>query len=145
MSLPTDQELGLANEDQEVDLTDEDHELGLTDEDHELGLTDEDQEADRQPPVTIRRLSRRTKGSERANPPPESIVRSAQGLNPSRSRAPKTGIDLDRLLTPKEASEFLGLSLSWLAKARMRGDGPPYVKPCRSIRYRVGDLVQWLK
>ena len=32
------------------------------------------------------------------------------------------------LLTPKEAAKLLKVSLSWLAKARMRGDGPPYIK-----------------
>jgi hypothetical protein len=31
------------------------------------------------------------------------------------------------LLTPKEAAKLLKVSLSWLAKARMRGDGPPYI------------------
>jgi hypothetical protein len=34
----------------------------------------------------------------------------------------------ERLLTPKQAAHFLCLSTSWLAKARMRGDGPPYSK-----------------
>ena len=51
----------------------------------------------------------------------------------------------ERLLTAREAADFLRLSLSWLAKARMRGDGPPYVKLGRSVRYREGALVQWLK
>jgi len=51
----------------------------------------------------------------------------------------------ERLLTPKEAANFLRLSVSWLAKARMRGDGPPYVKLGRAIRYREGALVQWLR
>ena len=51
----------------------------------------------------------------------------------------------ERLLTPKEAATFLRLSLSWLAKARMRGDGPPYVKLGRAIRYREGGLMQWLR
>jgi predicted DNA-binding transcriptional regulator AlpA len=51
----------------------------------------------------------------------------------------------ERLLTPKDAADVLRLSLSWLAKARMRGDGPPYVKLGRSIRYREGALVQWLR
>jgi hypothetical protein len=32
------------------------------------------------------------------------------------------------LLTPKEAAKVLKVSLSWLAKARMRGDDPPYIK-----------------
>jgi len=51
----------------------------------------------------------------------------------------------ERLLTPKEVANFLRLSVSWLAKARMRGDGPPYVKLGRAIRYRKGALVQWLR
>jgi hypothetical protein len=29
--------------------------------------------------------------------------------------------------------------------ARMRGDGPPYVKLGRSIRYTEGALLQWIK
>ena len=32
------------------------------------------------------------------------------------------------LLTPKEVAARLRVSQSFLAKARMRGDGPPYVK-----------------
>jgi Helix-turn-helix domain len=48
------------------------------------------------------------------------------------------------LLTQKDAGNFLRLSESWLAKARMRGDGPPYVKVGRAIRYRQDVLVQWL-
>jgi hypothetical protein len=38
----------------------------------------------------------------------------------------------DPLLAPKAAALVLGLSVSWLAKARLRGDGPRFVKvwPC---------------
>lgn len=48
------------------------------------------------------------------------------------------------LLTPGEAAAFLKLSLSWLAKARQRGEGPPYVKLGRSVRYSPSALVGWL-
>ena len=51
----------------------------------------------------------------------------------------------ERLFTPKEAANLLRLSTSWLAKARMRGDGPPFVKFGRSVRYGEGGLVQWMK
>ena len=47
------------------------------------------------------------------------------------------------LLTPKEAARLLKVSLSWLAKARMRGDGPPYSPVGRSIRYTEAELLQW--
>jgi len=50
------------------------------------------------------------------------------------------------LLTPKEAAKLLKVSLSWLAKARMRGDGPPYIQISpRSIRYAETALMQWMK
>ena len=46
------------------------------------------------------------------------------------------------LLTPKEAARLLKVSLSWMAKARMRGDGPPYIRVGRSIRYTEAALLQ---
>jgi predicted DNA-binding transcriptional regulator AlpA len=49
------------------------------------------------------------------------------------------------LLSAKEASRILRVSMSWLAKARMRGDGPPYIKVGRSIRYSEVALLQWMK
>ena len=45
------------------------------------------------------------------------------------------------LLTAKEAAKLLKVSLSWLAKARMRGDGPPYIRVGRSIRYSRSRLA----
>ncbi len=66
--------------------------------------------------------------------PLESTLESAR--EPNRS---------DRLLTPKEAANFLRVSDSWLAKARMQGNGPPFVKIGRSIRYRESDLLRWMR
>ena len=54
-------------------------------------------------------------------------------------------LSIGRLRTPKEAAEFLRVSTSFLAKARMRGDGPPYIKIGRSIRYSEIALIQWMK
>jgi Helix-turn-helix domain len=51
----------------------------------------------------------------------------------------------DRMLTPEEAANFLRLSESWLAKARMRGDGPPYAKYGRAIRYPESGLIGYTK
>jgi excisionase family DNA binding protein len=59
------------------------------------------------------------------------------------SQKPQTGIPV--LLTPHEAAKVLKLSLSWLAKGRMRGHGPPYMKVGRSIRYSEAALLQWMK
>jgi predicted DNA-binding transcriptional regulator AlpA len=54
-------------------------------------------------------------------------------------------ISIDPLLTPRAAAELLSVSESWLAKARMRGDGPPYVKVGRAVRYAQAAVLQWLK
>ncbi len=51
----------------------------------------------------------------------------------------------DPLLTPHDAAQFLALSRSWLAKLRLTGDGPPYVKLGRQVRYRLSDLEAWLQ
>ncbi len=62
------------------------------------------------------------------------------GVGPQKPAAP-----IIVLLTAKEAAKLLKVSLSWLAKARMRGDGPTYVKVGRSIRYAETALIQWMK
>ena len=49
----------------------------------------------------------------------------------------------DPLLTPNDAARLLALSRSWLAKLRMTGDGPAYVKLGRQVRYRLSDLQAW--
>ncbi len=49
------------------------------------------------------------------------------------------------LLTPKETAGRLKVSTSWLAKARMRGDGPPFLKIGRAIRYSEAALLHWMK
>ena len=54
-----------------------------------------------------------------------------QGRAPSE----KPGTIIPVLLTPKEAARRLKLSNSWLSKARMRGDGPPYIRAGHAIRY----------
>ena len=55
----------------------------------------------------------------------------------SPSQKPPTAIAV--LRTPKEAAQFLKLSTSWLAKARMRGDGPPYIKFGRAKLSGIGN------
>ena len=47
-----------------------------------------------------------------------------RGLVHSKATAPAAIV----LLTAAEAARILKVSLSWLAKARMRGDGPPFIK-----------------
>lgn len=46
-------------------------------------------------------------------------------------------------LNTLEAAAYLRLSKSTLAKARVSGRGPPYLKVGRRVLYRHGDLDAW--
>jgi predicted DNA-binding transcriptional regulator AlpA len=63
----------------------------------------------------------------------------------AESRGAKSATSVPVVLTPKEAARSLKLSNSWLAKARMRGDGPPFIRIGRSIRYAEVALTKWMK
>ena len=45
---------------------------------------------------------------------------------------------------PREAADYLHSSESTLAKKRLNGDGPPFVRIGRAIRYRRSDLDAWM-
>lgn len=55
-----------------------------------------------------------------------------------------------KVLSEKEAAEYVGMSRSFLRQDRMNGfrecrtEGPPYIKIGRSIRYLKADLDAWL-
>ena len=54
-------------------------------------------------------------------------------------------MDIQRKLRAPEAAVYLGLSASTLAKMRLRGDGPPYLKAGkRIVLYDTQDLEAWL-
>jgi hypothetical protein len=61
---------------------------------------------------------------------------------PGSSSAPTT---IPVLLTPREASEKCHCSISFLAKKRMTGDGPPYIKVGTRVHYTEPALIQWMK
>ena len=46
-------------------------------------------------------------------------------------------------LTPREASDLLGLSAERLSGYRRRRQGPDYYKFGRLVRYRLQDLLEW--
>jgi hypothetical protein len=47
---------------------------------------------------------------------------------------------MQKLLKPADAAEFLGLSTSNLAKRRMTGEGPRFVKMNGAVRYDLEGL-----
>jgi predicted DNA-binding transcriptional regulator AlpA len=54
-------------------------------------------------------------------------------------------IPFDPLLSPPEAAVVLAVSLSWLAKARLRGDGPNFVKVGRAVKYQRSSLLEYVR
>lgn len=61
---------------------------------------------------------------------------------PQNPRAPKSGVSA---LTPQEAAFVLGRSVATLARWRVTGEGPAFVRPkSRLVRYRLVDLEAFL-
>ena len=52
-------------------------------------------------------------------------------------------LDRERALTTDQASKITGQAPITMAQQRARGDGPPFIRINRSIRYRLGDLLDW--
>ena len=51
-----------------------------------------------------------------------------------------------RALTEADAASYIGLSRSYLRASRLgRGDGPPYVRAGRAVRYLLDDVDRWLE
>ena len=52
----------------------------------------------------------------------------------------------DELLDTRAQAEWLGVSVQWLEIARVRGDGPPFLKLApRIVRYPRGGTRRWLR
>jgi len=75
-------------------------------------------------------------------------------MRPARSRtahqetivmSEKSPSAIPILLSAKEAADKCRCSISYLAKARMSGNGPPFIKRGRSVLYAEPVLLQWLK
>jgi excisionase family DNA binding protein len=46
---------------------------------------------------------------------------------------------------PPQAAEYLNCTISWLAKTRIRGGGPKYVKLGRKVLYPYSELDAWIQ
>jgi predicted DNA-binding transcriptional regulator AlpA len=51
----------------------------------------------------------------------------------------------EKLLTPKELAERLGVKVNTLAGWRVGREGPIYIKVGRLVRYRAGDIEAYLQ
>jgi predicted DNA-binding transcriptional regulator AlpA len=54
-------------------------------------------------------------------------------------------IPIEPLLQPKEAARILNVSISWLAKSRLSGTGPRFIKVGRAVRYLESSLREYIK
>jgi hypothetical protein len=52
-------------------------------------------------------------------------------------------LEVERALDTNQAAAILGHATITLAQWRMRGDGPRFFRCGRSIRYRLGDLIEY--
>lgn len=48
------------------------------------------------------------------------------------------------LLREQEVAAKLGVHLNTMRRMRARGDGPPPVRLGRLVRYRWGDVAEWM-
>lgn len=63
-----------------------------------------------------------------------------------RTGRPSDGQPAERLLTPQETGELLGIAPQTLAHWRCKGRGPAYrLLSARCVRYEAGAIEQWLK
>jgi predicted DNA-binding transcriptional regulator AlpA len=69
--------------------------------------------------------------------------------NPSTtaaSVAPQASHDstnLETAIDSRETARILGLSPVTLQQIRARGEGPPFFRIGRTVRYRLGDVIAW--
>ena len=59
--------------------------------------------------------------------------------------APARASTIDPLLHPRDVARILNVSTSWLAKSRLSGNGPRFVKIGRAVRYPKSCLREYIK
>ena len=52
--------------------------------------------------------------------------------------------ELPTLLNQRQAATHLNISAAWLERQRWLGEGPPYIRYGRAVRYDAAALVAWL-
>lgn len=55
----------------------------------------------------------------------------------------KVSADFPKSYGEKEVSPLVGKSVPWLQRARWAGNGPPFIKIGRNVRYLHDDLLLW--
>ena len=58
--------------------------------------------------------------------------------------APAKTNEIDPLLHSAQVAKLLGVSLSWLAKSRLNGTGPRFIKIGRAVRYAMSAVREYI-
>ena len=58
---------------------------------------------------------------------------------------PDVAVHMPALMTQEQAAKYLGKSVQWFERCRWAGEGIPYIKIGRSVRYRATDLIEYLE
>jgi predicted DNA-binding transcriptional regulator AlpA len=49
----------------------------------------------------------------------------------------------DKLMSPEDLAEREDVPLGTIYQWNSRGDGPPYMRIGRFVRYRLADVIEW--
>ena len=90
-------------------------------------------------PLNRRHNSAPDRGSTRPTRDPEHGLVEISDVDQQGSLTDRTSY-----LTTTEAANYLRMSKQFLEIARHRGDGPPYIKLARAVRYHRPTLDQWM-
>jgi predicted DNA-binding transcriptional regulator AlpA len=52
--------------------------------------------------------------------------------------------EIESLLHPAQVAKLLGVSNSWLAKSRLNGTGPRFIKIGRAVRYAMSAVREFM-
>jgi predicted DNA-binding transcriptional regulator AlpA len=58
--------------------------------------------------------------------------------------APAKNNEIDPLLHPAHVAKLMGVSSSWLAKSRLTGTGPRFIKIGRAVRYAMSAVREYI-
>jgi predicted DNA-binding transcriptional regulator AlpA len=50
----------------------------------------------------------------------------------------------NRIFSPQGLSEYMGIAVHTLALYRLYGTGPKYLKLGHIVRYKLGDVLDWI-
>ncbi len=65
---------------------------------------------------------------------------------PRGSLEPTCAVRLDEeMLTTQEAAALTRMSCAWFERKRWEGQGPPFYRAGRAVRYMKGELLEWWK